>query len=69
MRDDEDAAQACRDDPYGRSLAATLNGLAGDWIDRTALAARLNYESRLASAATNSATSLKQAVFGHLREF
>jgi hypothetical protein len=39
MRDDADAAQGCRDDSYGRSLAATLNCLAGDWIDRAALAA------------------------------
>jgi hypothetical protein len=39
MRDDRDAAQECRGDSYGRSLAATLNCLAGDWIDRTALAA------------------------------
>jgi len=26
-------------DSYGRALAATPSGLAGDWIDRTALAA------------------------------
>ena len=36
---DRDAAQKSVGDPYGRALAATPNGLAGDWIDRTALAA------------------------------
>jgi len=40
VRDDRDEAQECGGDSYGRSLAATLNCLAGDWIDRTALAAR-----------------------------
>jgi hypothetical protein len=73
MRDDRDAAQECRGDSYGRSLAATLNCLAGDWIDRTAFAAcwfdnSLQKTGLLAQAA-NSAMSLKQAVFGHLREF
>jgi hypothetical protein len=49
-----DAAQECRSDSYGRSLAATLNCLAGDWIDRTAFAAcwfdTSITENRLASA-------------------
>src|SRR5438105_993756 len=30
------AAEECRGDPFGHSLAATLNHLAGDWIHRTA---------------------------------
>jgi hypothetical protein len=50
-----------------------LNGLAGDWIDRTALAAcwldTSITKTSLPAPATNSATSLKQAVLGHLREF
>ena len=68
-----DAAQECRSDSYGRSLAATLNCLAGDWIEQTALPhagliPQLQKTGLLAQAA-NSAMSLKQAVFGHLREF
>jgi hypothetical protein len=47
--------------------------LAGDWIDRTALAAcwldTSIAKNQLALGVTSSATSLKQAVFGHLREF
>jgi hypothetical protein len=48
--------------------------LAGDWIDRTALAAcwldtSIAKTSLLSGRPTSSATSLKQAVFGHLREF
>jgi hypothetical protein len=73
MRGDRDAAQECRIDSYRRSLAATLNCLAGNWIDRTALAAcwldtSIAKTSLLAQANT-SATSLKQAVLGQLREF
>ena len=49
---------------YGRSL---------DWIDRTVLAAcRLDTsitKTSLAARLANSATSLKQAVLGHLRGF
>jgi hypothetical protein len=33
------------------------------------LARCVDYKTQLASEAINSATSLKQAVFGHLREF
>src|SRR5258705_6340559 len=71
VRDDRDAAQECGGD--SRSLAATLNCLAGDWIDRTALAARWLIpqlqKPALPTRLANSAPSLKQAVFGHLREF
>jgi hypothetical protein len=72
MRGDRDVAKKSRGDSHGNSLAVTLNCLAGDWIDRTALAAFWlipQLQSQLASEATNSATSLKQAAFGHLREF
>ena len=55
MRDDGGAAQERRDDPYVRSLAATLNCLAGDWIDPSGLTAHLNYKSQLTSAAATSA--------------
>jgi len=39
VRGDRDAAQKMPCDSYARSLAATLDCLAGDWIDRAALAA------------------------------
>jgi hypothetical protein len=73
MRDDRDAAQESRGDSYGRSLPATAELPCGR-LDRPSGFARmlawyLNYKNQLASVAANSATSLKQAVFGHLREF
>jgi hypothetical protein len=69
----ETRRKSCRGDSYARSRAATLNCLAGDWIDRAVLAASWLDTSitktSLPAPATNSAPSLKHAVFGHLREF
>jgi hypothetical protein len=67
-----DAAQEYRGDSYSRSLAATPNCLAHDWIDRTALAACWFdisiTKTSLPAGLASSATSLKQAVLAHLRE-
>jgi hypothetical protein len=73
VRGDRDAAQECRGDSYARALAATLNCRAGR-LDRPSGFGRMpagyvDCKTQLASEAINAATSLKQAVFGHLREF
>jgi hypothetical protein len=73
MRTDGDAAQECLGDSYCRSFAATLNCLAAIGSAEAGLAARW-FDTQLQKPAcqqgwANSAASLKQAVFGHLREF